>query len=70
MQHQLWLIKTLPRLSQQNKGLQDGCQSCEQQKPHDTRNGEDTGGTLQVLFLCTVKLVVFIVDISNTRPNF
>ena len=32
--------------------------------------GEDTKGTLQVLFLCTIKRVIFIVDISNTRPNF
>ena len=50
----------------QNKTLQDGSQSCAQQKPHDTRNGEDTKGTLQVLFLCTIKRVVFIVHISNT----
>ena len=49
----------------QNKTLQDGCQSCAQQKLHDTRNGEDTKGTLQVLFLCTIKRVIFIVDISN-----
>ena len=34
-------------------------------KSHDTRNGEDTRGTSQVLLLCTIKLVVFIVDISN-----
>ena len=50
----------------QNKRLQYGCQSCAQQKPHDTRNGEDTKGTLQILLLCTIKHVVFIVDISNT----
>ena len=49
----------------QNKTLQDGCQSCARQKPHDTRNGEDTKGTLQVLLLCTIKRVIFIVDISN-----
>ena len=45
--------------------LKDGCQSYAQQKTHDTRNGEETKGTLQVLFLCTIKRVVFIVDISN-----
>ena len=49
----------------QNKALQDGCQSCAQQKPHDTRNREDFKRTLQVLFLCTIKRVFFIVDISN-----
>ena len=38
--------------------------------PHDTRNREDTKGILQVLFLRTFKCVVFLVDISNTRPNF
>ena len=43
----------------QNKTLQDGCQSYAQQKPHDTRNREDTKGTLQVLFLCTIKRLVF-----------
>ena len=36
---------------------------------HNTRNGEDTKGTLQVLFLCTIKRVVFIVDISNKYPT-
>ena len=43
-----------------------GCQSSAQQKSHDTRNREDSKGTLQVLFLCTIKCVVFIVDISNS----
>ena len=55
MPHQLSLITTLPGLSQTRQDT----------TPHDTRNGEDTRGTLQVLFLCTIKLVVFIVDISN-----
>ena len=62
---QFWFIKTLPRLFKQNKRLQNGCQSCAHQKPLDPKNGEDTKETLQVLFPCTVKHVVFIVDISN-----
>ena len=32
-------------ISKKPKTLQDGCQSCAQQNPHDTRNGEDTKGT-------------------------
>ena len=56
--------KKFASISQTNKTLQDGCQSCAQQKLHDTRNREDTKG-IQVLFLCTTKRVVFIVDISN-----
>ena len=39
-------------------------------KPHDARNGEDTRGALQVLFLCTIKLVVFIVDTYNTHTFY
>ena len=68
MPHQLWLMKNLPRLfqtKQESKILQDGYQSCAQQKPHDTKNGEDTKGALHALFLCTIKRVVFIVDFSN-----
>ena len=53
-----------------NKALQDVCQSCAQQKRHDTRNRDYTKETLQVFFLCAIKRVVFIVDISNTRPIF
>ena len=51
--------------TKKNKTLQDRCQSYAQQKSHDTRNGEDTKGTLQVLFLCKNIRVVFIVDICS-----
>ena len=72
MPHQLWLLETLPGLSQTKKTLQDGFYSCAQQKPHDTREREDTKGTtLQVLFLGTIKRVIFIVDISSkNKKNF
>ena len=60
-----WLRLSLDYLKQ-NKALQDGCHSAgTQQKSHNTKNEEDTKGTLQVLFLCTTKHVFFIVDISN-----
>ena len=66
MPHQVWLVKICLDHLEQNRTLQDGCQSCAQPKPHDTRNGEDTKETLQVLFPCPIKRVAFIVDISNT----
>ena len=65
MPHQFWLIKTLPRLSQTKKNTTRWLPELCTAKPHDTRNGEDTRGTLQVLFLCTIKLAVLIADISN-----
>ena len=39
-----------------------------QQKPHGTRKRDDTKGTLQVLFLCAIKQMAFVVDICNIRP--
>ena len=40
-------------------------------KNHMTQETEKTTkGTLQVLFLCTIKRVVFIDDISNTKNTF
>ena len=68
MSHQLWLIKTSPLLSQTKQDttrwLPELCTA------KTTWNREDTKGTLQVLFQCTIKHVVFVVDISNTCPNF
>ena len=67
MPHQLWLIETLPQLSQTKQHTTKWLpELCTTKKPHDIRNGEDTKGTLQVLCLCTIKHVVFIVYISNT----
>ena len=68
--HQLWLIKTLPRLSQTKQDTTRQLPELCTEKSQDKRNLEDTKGTLQVLVLCTIKRVVFIVDISNTRTNF
>ena len=65
MPHQFWLIKTLPRLSQTKQNTTRWLPELCTAKPHDTRNGEDTRGNLQVLFLCTIKLAVLIADISN-----
>ena len=58
--------KDLPRLSWTKQDTTRWLPELSQLKPHDKRNGEDTKGTLQVLFPCPIKHVVFIVDISNT----
>lgn len=40
-----------------------------QLKPHGTRKREDTKSTLEVLFLCPIQRVVFIVDIYTTTQK-
>ena len=67
--NQLLLLKTLPWLSLIKQYTTRWLPELYTTKRLATRKGEDPTDTLLLLFPCTIKPVVFAVDISNT-PTF